>query len=85
MEDDLENDLITLQQLVNTIDTKITNRMAQLKIQESNFEKTYKQIETFTKRKVKLDVGGKLFSTSLNILTQEESFFTGTNDRVIFL
>jgi len=55
----------------------VEQKIALLKEKEEYFEKNHQLVEHFTKRKVKLDVGGKLFSVSLQTLTKEEpSFFS---------
>jgi len=43
---------------------------------EEEFEANHKKLVEFSQRKVKLDVGGKLFSTTLTMLTKEDCFFS---------
>jgi len=75
--DELQADLEQLKLLANGITQKIEARLSNLKEKEEAFERNHKIIEKITKKKVKLDVGGKVFSCSLNTLIKEEpSYFS---------
>jgi len=61
--------------LGDTIKSKVESLNEDLDEKKKSFEKTCEKIHQFTTKKVRLDVGGKIFSCSLDILCREDNFF----------
>jgi len=76
MRKELEKDFTQLKALAEKILDQINEQMSCLRKKEEEFEANHKKLVEFSQRKVKLDVGGKLFSTTLTTLTKEECFFS---------
>jgi hypothetical protein len=73
--DNLERDLKNLQRLSSDIERKILGRIEKVDTSYEQLQEEYPTVVNFP-NKIKLDVGGQIFRTTVEVLTREQSFFS---------